>query len=77
MLIFQLSVYTWIERILGPVMVARIGSVRLPKTPISNPFACPSNILPACLSFAGHFDTVANNLPIFGQFIGSHPLITS
>ncbi|XP_042060914.1 protein ZINC INDUCED FACILITATOR-LIKE 1-like isoform X1 [Salvia splendens] len=27
MLIFQLSVYTWIERILGPVMVSRIGSV--------------------------------------------------
>ncbi|XP_041997326.1 protein ZINC INDUCED FACILITATOR-LIKE 1-like isoform X1 [Salvia splendens] len=27
MLIFQLSVYTWIERILGPVMVSRIGAV--------------------------------------------------
>ncbi|KAG6410566.1 hypothetical protein SASPL_128628 [Salvia splendens] len=27
MLVFQLSVYTWIERILGPVMVSRIGAV--------------------------------------------------
>ncbi|XP_057767363.1 protein ZINC INDUCED FACILITATOR-LIKE 1-like isoform X2 [Salvia miltiorrhiza] len=27
MLVFQLSVYTWVERILGPVMVSRIGAV--------------------------------------------------
>ncbi|KAL1553895.1 protein ZINC INDUCED FACILITATOR-LIKE 1-like isoform X2 [Salvia divinorum] len=27
MLVFQLSVYTWMERILGPVMVSRIGAV--------------------------------------------------
>lgn len=36
MLFFQLTLYTWIERILGPVTVARIGAVGLSKTRISN-----------------------------------------
>lgn len=35
MLFFQLTLYTWIERILGPITVSRIGAVRLCKTRIS------------------------------------------